>query len=54
MTFDIDKNVVFVVILDISGVYAQIYDQGYYHKDDVRDIQQRYYDTKHWRVLVLD
>ena len=54
MTFDIDENFIFIIILDISGVYAQIYDQGYYHKDDVRDIQQRYYDTKHWRVLVLD
>ena len=54
MTFDIDENVVLVIILDVSGVYAQIYDQGYYHKDDVKDIRQKYSDTNHWRVLVLD
>lgn len=54
MTFDIDENVVLVIILDVSGVYAQIYDQGYYHKNDIKDIQQKYSDAKHWRVLVLD
>ena len=54
MKFNIDENLVFVIILDISGIYAQIYDQGYYNKKDVKDIQQQYSDTKHWRVLILD
>ena len=54
MKFNIDENLVFVIILDISGIYAQIYDQGYHNKEDVKDIQQQYSDTKHWRVLVLD
>lgn len=54
MKFNIDENLVFVMILDVSGIYAQIYDQGYYNKEDVKDIQQQYFDTKHWRVLVLD
>ena len=53
MKFNIDENLVFIIILDISGVYAQIYDQGYHNKEDVKDIQQQYSDPKHWRVLVL-
>lgn len=54
MFTELDENVVQIIILDISGVYAQIYDQGYYNKDDVEDIRQQYSDSKHWRVLVLD
>ena len=41
MKFNIDENLVFVIILDISGIYAQIYDQGYHNKEDVKDIQKQ-------------
>ena len=54
MKFNIDENLVFVIILDVSGIYAQIYDQGYHNKKDVKRIQQQYSDTKYWRVLVFD
>ena len=54
MKFNIDKNLVFAIILDVLGVYAQIYDQGYYNKEDVKNIQQQYSDSKHWRVVILD
>ena len=54
MKFNIDESLVFVIILDVSGIYAQIYDQGYHNKKDVKDIQQQYSDSKHWRVLILD
>ena len=50
----INESVVRVVILDISGLYVQIHDQGYFEKESVSDIQQHYSDPKHWRVLVLD
>lgn len=50
----ISDNLVQVIILDISGVYAQIYNQGYFDKEAVKDIQKQYFDTKLWRVLVLD
>lgn len=54
MTKDIKDNIVRVVILDISGVYAQIYNQGYFDKLTVDEIKQQYSDTERWRVLVLD
>ena len=54
MKFNIDENLVFVIILDVSGIYAQIYDQGYHNKEDMKDIQQQYSDSKHWRGFILD
>lgn len=54
MTVNVEGNVVRAVILDISGIYVQIYDQGYFDRNAVKDIQLKYSDTEHWRVLVLD
>lgn len=47
-------NLVRVIILDISGIYAQIHNQGYFDKENIEEIKEQYNDTKHWRVLVLD
>ena len=54
MMTEISENIVHVVILDISGVYAQIHNQGYFDKLSIDDIKQQYSDTKRWRVVVLD
>ena len=54
MNVDIKENLVHVVILDISGVYAQIHNQGYFDKSSIDDIKQQYSDTGCWRVVVLD
>lgn len=48
MTKDIKDNMVRVVILDISGIYAQIHNQGYFDNSSVDEIKQQYSDTKHW------
>ena len=54
MIADISENLVRVIIIDISGVYAQIHNQGYFDKTLIDDIKQQYSDTKRWRVIVLD
>ena len=54
MKTDINENLVHVIILDISGVYAQIHNQGYFDKSSIDEIKQQYSDTQRWRVLVLD
>ena len=54
MMTEISENIVHVVILDISGVYAQIHNQGYFDRTVVEEIKQQYSDTQHWRVVVLD
>ena len=54
MMTEISENIVHVVILDVSGVYAQIHNQGYFDKTLIDDIKQQYSDTKRWLVIVLD
>ena len=53
-TATLPSNLVQVIILDISGLYAQIHNQGFFDKESVSEIENQYEDTKHWRVLVLD
>ena len=50
----INGNFIRVVILDISGIYSQIHNQGYFDKSSIDEIQQQYSDTGRWRVIVLD
>lgn len=54
MTTNISDNLVRVIILDTSGVYAQIHNQGYFDKTSIDEIKQQYSDTRRWRVVVLD
>ena len=54
MIADISENLVRVIILDISGIYAQIHNQGYFDKSSIDEIKQQYSDTRRWRVVVLD
>ena len=51
---EIKDSLTHIVILDISGIYAQIHNQGYYDKSSIDEIKQQYSDTQRWRVLVLD
>ena len=51
---EIKDNLIRVIILDISGVYAQIHNQGYFDKTSIDEIKQQYSDTQRWRVVVLD
>lgn len=54
MTANIKENIIRVVILDISGVYAQIHNQGYFSEQEVEEIKHQYSNTERWRVVVLD
>lgn len=54
MIVEMKDNIIHVVILDVSGIYAQIHNQGYFDKISIDDIKQQYSDTGRWRVVVLD
>ena len=54
MKTTIPSHLIRVVILDISGIYAQIHNQGYFDRANVQDIQEQYKDTTHWKIVVLD
>ena len=51
---EIKDNLIRVIILDISGVYAQIHNEGYFDKTAIDEIKKQYSDTGRWRVIVLD
>ena len=50
----IKNNLIRVVILDISGIYVQIHNQGCFDRSSINEIKQQYSDTERWRVVVLD
>ena len=54
MNTTINENLVQVIILDISGVYAQIHNQGYFEPTPIEEIKSQYSDKQRWRVVVLD
>ena len=54
MITEISENLIRVIVLDISGIYTQIHNQGYFDKLSIDDIKQQYSDTERWRVVVLD
>ena len=54
MITEVKESLTKVIILDISGVYAQIHNQGYFDKTSIDDIKKQYSDTERWRVVVLD
>lgn len=54
MIKNIEENMVRIIVLDISGIYAQIHNQGYFDSKSVDEIKKQYSDIKHWQVLALD
>ena len=53
MITEVKESLTKVIILDISGVYAQIHDQGFYPDSEVWKIKKMYSDRDRWRVIIL-
>lgn len=54
MIMEINENLVRVIVLDISGVYSKIHNEGYFDKTTVQEIKNQYSDETHWKVILLD
>ena len=54
MGWEIDSDYKRVVVLNISGIYVHIHDQGYFNKDSIEDIEKQYNDKRRWQVISLD
>lgn len=54
MELQMKSNLVQVIVLDISNIYAQIHNQGYFDKENIEEIKDQYSDRQRWRVVVLD
>ena len=53
MNVCVNEDIMQIIILDISGVYAQIHNQGYFDKCSINEIKEQYSDKQRWRVVVL-
>lgn len=53
MIVEMTDNLIHVVILDISGVYAQIHNDGYFDKVSLNEIEKQYSDKSHWRIVII-
>lgn len=54
MNTEISNSLMHIVILDISGIYAQIHNQGYFDAKQTEEIKKQYSDTQFWRVVELE
>ena len=54
MELQMKSNLVQVIILDISNIYAQIHNQGYFDNESLNEIMRQYSDKLRWRVVVVD
>ena len=53
MIVEMTDSLIHVVILDISGVYAQIHNDGYFDKVSLDKIENQYKDKSHWRIVII-
>ena len=53
MIIEISDNLIHVVILDISGVYVQIHNDGYFDRVSLDNINEQYKDKSHWRIVII-
>lgn len=54
MVLETKENLVHIIILDISGIYAQIYNDGYFERSQIDSIKEQYSNEKRWRVVIVD
>ena len=54
MELQLKNNLVQVIILDITGIYVQIHNQGYFDKVSVEEIKRQYSDEQRWRVVIVN
>lgn len=53
MIIEIADNLIHVVILDISGIYVQIHNDGYFDEESLDEIKNQYKDKSHWRIVIV-
>ena len=53
MIMEIPNNLIHVIILDISGIYAQIHNDGYFDRKSLDEINKQYSDESHWKIVII-
>lgn len=53
MIVEIPGELVHVLILDKTGVYSQIHNEGYFFPIEVEQIKQQYSNNLKWKIVIL-
>lgn len=53
MIVEIADNLIHVVILDISGIYVQIHNDGYFDEESLDEIKNQHKDKSHWKIIIV-
>ena len=53
MNFTYDEDVIRVVVLDISGVYSQIFDEIYCKNNEYQNIVDKYNTLNKYKVIKI-
>ena len=53
MNITYGDNIMRVIILDISGVYAQIFDEVYCKRSEYKDLVDKYRMFKKYKVVLI-
>ena len=53
MIVEMTDSLIHVVILDVSGVYVQIHNDGSFDKVSLDEIENQYKDKSHWRIVII-
>jgi len=51
MTVEIDKDMIRLIILDVSGIYSKIHDEVYATFDDELSVRNTYSDTEKYLIV---
>ncbi len=53
MELQINEGLIRVVILDIDGLYTQIYDELYYSKERYNEILSEFGDSVKYKIITI-
>lgn len=53
MTVEIDKDMIRLLVLDVSGVYSNVVNETYVTKDIEQEIRNQYSDEKYMVVRTM-
>lgn len=53
MTVEIDKDMIRLLVLDVSGVYSSVVNETYVTKDEEQEIRSQYTDKKYMVIKTM-
>ena len=54
MKLQLRDDMTHIVIMDVSGLYSQVYDEMFVPEKEVDRIKHTYGDAEKWKVVIID